>query len=125
MSWYDDRPWMERYDENTRSVGEIPAGQRSTCSRPRSNPPGRACDPYLGGTLDYREVDELSDGVAAYLTENGFGKGDRLAIYLQNVPQFVLALLGTWKAGGVVVPLNPMYRDELSHILTDAGGHRS
>ncbi|QHE68742.1 Long-chain-fatty-acid--CoA ligase [Rhodococcus sp. WAY2] len=76
---------------------------------------------YLGGTLGYREVDQLTDGIAAYLLENGFQRGDRLAIYLQNIPQFVLALIGTWKAGGVVVPLNPMYRDELAHILTDAG----
>ncbi|MDV6286122.1 AMP-binding protein [Rhodococcus jostii] len=122
MSWYDDRPWMERYDENTRSVGEIPARTALDMfsAAVESAPDGPAIR-YLGGTLDYREVDELSDGVAAYLTENGFGKGDRLAIYLQNVPQFLLALLGTWKAGGVVVPLNPMYRDELSHILTDAG----
>ncbi|WP_159921184.1 AMP-binding protein [Rhodococcus sp. WAY2] len=122
MSWYDDRPWMDRYGERVRRVGDIPARTaldmfESAVVTARDGPAVR----YLGGTLGYREVDQLTDGIAAYLLENGFQRGDRLAIYLQNIPQFVLALIGTWKAGGVVVPLNPMYRDELAHILTDAG----
>ncbi|MDV7357487.1 AMP-binding protein [Rhodococcus oxybenzonivorans] len=122
MSWYDDRPWMDRYGERVRRVGDIPARTaldmfESAVVTARDGPAVR----YLGGTLGYREVDQLTDGIAAYLLENGFQRGDRVAIYLQNIPQFVLALIGTWKAGGVVVPLNPMYRDELAHILTDAG----
>ncbi|WP_213572678.1 AMP-binding protein [Rhodococcus sp. USK13] len=122
MSWYDDRPWMDRYEERVRRVGDIPARTalemfESAVVTAGDGPAVR----YLGGTLGYREVDQLTDGIAAYLLENGFQRGDRLAIYLQNIPQFVLALIGTWKAGGVVVPLNPMYRDELAHILADAG----
>ena len=49
---------------------------------------------YFDGRLSYREVDELSDGVANHLLAEGFRRGDRLAIVLQNIPQFVLALLG-------------------------------
>ncbi|WP_072688188.1 AMP-binding protein [Rhodococcus marinonascens] len=122
MSWYDDKPWIGLYDDNIRSADVIPdrTALEMFSAAVESAPDGPAIR-YLGGTLDYREVDELSDGVAAYLAENGFAKGDRLAIYLQNIPQFAVALIGTWKAGGVIVPLNPMYRDELSHILADAG----
>src|SRR3982074_335831 len=77
---------------------------------------------YFDGRLSYREVDELSDGVANHPLAEGFRRGDRLAIVLQNIPQFVLALLGAWKAGGIVVPVNPMYRErELTHVLSDAG----
>ncbi|MGX4712179.1 AMP-binding protein [Rhodococcus sp. DMF-1] len=122
MSWYDDRPWMAQYDPRVAEAGPVP--RRTTlevfADAVATAPDGPAIT-YLGAALTYREVDELSDGVAAYLFAQGFRKGDRLAVYLQNVPQFVLALFGAWKAGGAVVPLNPMYKDELDHILTDAG----
>lgn len=55
-----------------------------------ANAPQGPAITYLGGTLTYREVDELTDGVAHYLLESGFRPGDRPALYLQNVPQFVL-----------------------------------
>ncbi|MFI5682982.1 AMP-binding protein [Streptomyces sp. NPDC051636] len=122
MSWFDDRPWTAQYPERMAEVQTVP--DRTTlellADAVATAPQGPALT-YLGGTLTYREVDELSDGVAHYLLERGFRPGDRLALYLQNVPQFLLALFGAWKAGGAVVPLNPMYRDELAHILTDAG----
>ena len=45
-----------------------------------------------------------------------------MALYLQNVPQFVIGLVATWKAGGVAVPVNPMYRArELDAVLRDSG----
>lgn len=121
MSWYDDRPWMAQYDEVVRQAGPISprTATQMLAAAVESAPEGVAID-YLGATLTYREVDELTDGVADYLIERGFRPGDRLGLYLQNIPQFVLALFGAWKAGGVVVPLNPMYRDELGHIFTDA-----
>ncbi|MFC9913060.1 AMP-binding protein [Streptomyces sp. NPDC127197] len=122
MSWFDDRPWTAQYTERLREVEPVPA--RTTLellADAVATAPDRPATTYLGGTLTYREVDELSDGVAHHLLERGFRPGDRLALYLQNIPQFVLALFGAWKAGGAVVPLNPMYRDELVHILTDSG----
>ncbi|KAB1139407.1 long-chain fatty acid--CoA ligase [Streptomyces luteolifulvus] len=122
MSWFDDRPWTAQYTERLREVEPAPA--RTTLellSGAVATAPDSPATTYLGGTLTYREVDELSDGVAHYLLERGCRPGDRLAVYLQNIPQFLLALFGAWKAGGAVVPLNPMYRDELAHILTDAG----
>ena len=57
------------------------------------------------GALTVREVDDLSDAFAAGLLDNGFVPGDRLAVYLQNVPQFVLTMLATWKAGGTPLPV--------------------
>ena len=48
--------------------------------------------------------------------------GDRVALYLQNVPQFVIGMLATWKAGGIAVPVNPMNRArELEAVLSDSG----
>jgi long-chain acyl-CoA synthetase len=81
----------------------------------------RACLAYFDGRLTYREVDELSDSVAGHLAARGLERGDRVAVVLQNSPHFVLAVLGAWKTGAVVVPVNPMYKSgEVAHVLKDA-----
>ncbi|MEV5679259.1 AMP-binding protein [Streptomyces sp. NPDC052069] len=83
--------------------------------------PGHPALAYFDGRLTYRETDRLSDSVAGHLAAEGLRRGDRVAIMLQNTPHFVLALLGAWKAGATVVPLNPMYKSgEVGHVLKDA-----
>ena len=67
-------------------------------------------------------VDDLSSAFAAGLADSGLAAGDRVALFLQNVPQFVIAMLGTWKAGGIAVAVNPMNKErELDLILRDCG----
>jgi long-chain acyl-CoA synthetase len=87
---------------------------------------GRAPDTtavsYFDGRLTLRELDDMSDAFAAALLAHGFGRGDRLAVYLQNVPQFLVSMLAAWKAGGIMVSVNPMSRErELTHLLNDSG----
>lgn len=65
---------------------------------------------YFDSALSYRELDCESDRFANWLASRGVGKGDRVAVMLQNMPQFILAVLGAWKAGAVPVPANPMYK---------------
>ena len=75
---------------------------------------------YFDGTLTLRELDRLSDQFAVALADRGFEKGHRLATYLQNIPQVLIAVIGTWKAGGIVVSINPMSRTrELTTLLGD------
>lgn len=82
----------------------------------------RAAIHYFNKTLSFRDLGEMSDAFACALLDRGLGRGDRVALYLQNVPQFVIAQLGVWKAGGIVVPLNPMYRErELQYYFRDSG----
>ena len=79
---------------------------------------------YFDRTLSYRQLDEMSDSLAAYLVDNGFVARSRLALYLQNMPQFVIAVLAAWKVGGVVVPINPMNQErEVNAILVDCRPH--
>jgi len=79
---------------------------------------------YFDTTLTYADLDRLSDGLAAALIAGGFVPGDRLALMLQNMPQFVIAMLAAWKAGGIAVTINPMNRErEVEVILTDAAPH--
>ena len=76
---------------------------------------------YFDKVIFYRELDEMSDAFACVLKELGVQKGDRVALYLQNIPQFIIGQYGIWKIGGVVVPLNPMYREkELTYYFRDA-----
>ena len=75
---------------------------------------------YLDATLSYRELDRQSDAFAAFLAREGVGEGARMLVCLQNVPAFVIALLGAAKAGVVTVPINPMYRQrELADLVAD------
>lgn len=71
--------------------------------------------------LAARRVAELVDGVTAGMRSLGVARGDRVALYLQNDPQFVIAMLATWRLGAIAVPCNPMLRArELGHHLRDA-----
>ncbi len=79
---------------------------------------------YFDCSLSFRQLDEMSDTLAASLMEQGFVAGNRLAVYMQNMPQFVIAALAAWKAGGIVVPISPMNQDrEVSVILADCQPH--
>ena len=85
----------------------------------QSRPDGAAIQ-YFDGRLSYRALDQASDALAAKLLAGGVQAGDRLALYLQNMPGFVIGLLAGWKAGAVPVPVNPMNRQrELTMLLAD------
>jgi len=76
---------------------------------------------YFDRVISYQEMDEMSDAFASGLRDLGVKGKDRVALYLQNIPQFVIAQLGVWKADGIVVPLNPMYKEkELTYYFQDA-----
>src|SRR5690606_15106782 len=109
-SHYAAKPWLDLLTEAQRAP-VAPAGSLVHALRAAvTTAPDRTFLAYFDGRLGYRETDELSDSVAGHLAERGLERGDRVAIMLQNSPLFVLALLGAWKAGAVVVPVNPMYK---------------
>jgi long-chain acyl-CoA synthetase len=118
MTPYDEKPWLGLYDSNklstiTPEFHDALAMFRAAVERS----PEMAAVLYFDAKLTYRQVDELSDALAAALVEKGFVAGDRFGIYLQNVPQFVIAILAAWKAGGIAVAINPMNRDREIGIL--------
>jgi long-chain acyl-CoA synthetase len=76
---------------------------------------------YFDGVLTAGDVDRISDALAAALTDGGFTRGDRLALYVQNVPQYVIALLAAWKLGGIAVAINPMLTPrEIEKLIADS-----
>ncbi|OLZ42108.1 long-chain-fatty-acid--CoA ligase [Natrinema saccharevitans] len=76
---------------------------------------------YEGTELSYAEFWERAGQFAQALENRGIGEGDRVGIYLPNLPQFVTAFYGTLRAGGIIVPMNPQYKArEISHMLGDS-----
>jgi len=77
----------------------------------------------MGTTLTYRQLDEMSMQFACYLQQTlGLVRGERVAIMLPNILQYPVALCGIFRAGLVVVNVNPLYTArELEHQLKDSG----
>ncbi len=72
--------------------------------------------------LDYAQFDDLSARVAGWLRERGIEPGDRIGIMLPNVPAFAVLYYGVLRAGGTVVPMNPLLKSrEVRHYLGDSG----
>jgi fatty-acyl-CoA synthase len=78
---------------------------------------------FFGRQISYTELKAQVDRLAGWLQHDaGLAHGDRVVLMLQNSPQFVIGFYAIMRAGGVVVPANPMSRaDELSHYIADSG----
>jgi long-chain acyl-CoA synthetase len=76
----------------------------------------------MGADMTYRELDEKSAAIAAWLQARGLGKGKRIALMMPNILQYPVALAGVLRAGATVVNVNPLYTPrELEHQLKDSG----
>ena len=76
---------------------------------------------FQGNQITYEELDRFVDSFGEALQRLGIGKGDRVAIYLPNSPQFVIAYFGALRVGAIVVACSPLYKEkELVHILADS-----
>jgi len=77
---------------------------------------------YYGNRISYRQLKQEAEQVAAGLAAKGVRKGDRVALYMQNAPQFIIAFYGILRANAMVVPLNPMLlENEIDYMLRDSG----
>ena len=70
----------------------------------------------------YAQLDRFSNQFANKLLTLGVEKGDRVAVYLPNIPQFVISFFGALKAGAVVTAISPLHRErEVEYQLRDSG----
>ncbi len=84
--------------------------------------PDRAAVTFFGRDLTFSELRGLADRFAGALRALGLQKGDRVSLHLPNCPQFIVAYYGTLKAGGIVVPFNPLYVErEVATQMADSG----
>jgi len=118
------RPWLAQYppgvpadvavDSYASLVPLLEEARRRHAKRDAA-----AC---MGVRWSYGEVDERSQALGAWLQSRGVQRGDRVAIMLPNVPQYLVAIGAILRVGGVVVNVNPLYTArELQHQLQDSG----
>src|SRR4051794_24933399 len=75
-----------------------------------------------GRGVTYAQLAEGIHALAAGLAARGFGKGDVLAVYMPNCPEYAIAFHGATAAGGLCTTANPLYTaNELAHQLRDSG----
>ena len=119
----EDRPWFKLYDKGVPQHIDYPAiplfGLLEESARKYPDSP---CTIFKGAVITYRQMNELTDRLAAGIAELGVKKGDRVGIFMPNTPQFILTFFAILKAGGVVVSINPLYSArEIVHQVNDAG----
>lgn len=116
------RPWTTLYSEWVPPEMSFPHRSLIEAWNERvARTPEATAVAYFDGTLSVRQVEEESNALAAAFAELGTGRGDRVGVYLQNVPQYVLVFLAVWKLGATALVLNPMYRgQELRQLIDDS-----
>ncbi len=123
MTPYDERPWIKAYDPGVPPDIDIPAETfTGALLEGLTVAPDRAAMHFMGTTLSYRALDEMSRRFASFLTDNGVRPGDVVGLSLPNIPQFLIALCGTLRAGCTASGVSPLLMPkELSHQLNDSG----
>ena len=123
---WSEAAWRRNYDEGVpRTLAPYP--DLTLLDYLRQNAaewPGRPALFFKGATTTYDELERASDRFASGLISLGVERGDRVAIALPNIPQFIIAEIGIWKAGAIACPLNPTYTDRELEDAFNATGAR-
>ena len=120
---YDEKPWVKFYDEGVEP--EITLPDRTyvdLLEEAFSDFPDRAAFHFMGATLTFGKLDELSRRFATFLAEIGCGPGDIVGINMPNIPQYMIAHAGTLRAGCATTGVSPLLTGkEMAHQLNDSG----
>ena len=118
-----EKPWLKNYEPGVPHTLEYPdrplhANLEETARRY----PDATATIFLEARMTYRQLNELVDRFAAALQQLGVKKGDRVAVYSANNPQFIIGYYGALRAGAIAVSFNPLYAArEVEHQLQDSG----
>ncbi|WP_312871865.1 class I adenylate-forming enzyme family protein [Amycolatopsis acididurans] len=120
---YAERPWLGLYRDGQPDAFEPEyANLLEMFAATVARAPEADAIRYFDGRMTSAQLDEASDALAVALLGHGFSAGDRLVLFTQNNPAYVIGMLAAWKAGGIAVSANPMYKErELGHLLRDSG----
>jgi long-chain acyl-CoA synthetase len=119
----DERPWLRSYDEDVEADLPIPdATYVEMLEESFSDFPNQAAVHLMGTTLTFHELDVHSRRFASFLAAIGCGPGDVVGINLPNIPQYLIALAGTLRAGCVATGVSPLLTPrEMAYQLDDCG----
>lgn len=117
------KPWTKNYDEGVPSEINIPEKPLYSLIDDAANTyPEKTAIIFFDKKITYKQLKEMIDRFAHALQEHGVKKGDVVAIMLPNTPQFVISYYAILKIGGIVTPLNPLYKSaEIKRQLLDSG----
>ncbi|KPL23618.1 MAG: hypothetical protein AMJ93_04245 [Anaerolineae bacterium SM23_84] len=118
-----EKLWLKNYEPQVPHTLEYPERPLHTNLEETARKyPDATATIFLNHKIPYKELNELADRFAAALQQVGVKKGDRVAIYMANCPQFVASYYGALKAGAIAVTFNPLYAArEVEHQLKDSG----
>jgi len=117
-----NKPWFKFWPSDVPKYIEYPSiPLHEILTKTAKEQPDRAAIAYFEREITYRELNSLSNQFAAALAALGVKKGDRAAIFLPNIPQFVIAYFGVLKAGAVLTAISPLHKErEVEYQLTDS-----
>ena len=107
---YLAKPWLKFYEPGVPPIVEVPLKSvPQAFDEATERAPERPAVVFYGRQITYRELREATDRLACAFAELGVKKGDRVALYLLNSPQFIIAYFAALKAGAIVTPISPVY----------------
>src|SRR3982751_3833115 len=120
---YLSRPWLAHYSPGVPADVEVPLKSVAQAfDEAASRAPERTAVVFYGRSIPYGELRDASDRLACALERFGIKKGDRVALYLLNSPQFIIAYFAVLKCGAIVTPISPVYTShEVRYQLDDSG----
>ena len=120
---YLAKPWLAHYQQGVPSQVEAPLKSVAQLfDEATDQAPSRAAVAFYGRSITYRELRDATDRLACALAALGVKKGDRVALYLLNSPQFIIAYFAALKCGATVTPISPVYTShEVRYQLADSG----
>ncbi len=120
--FYMSKPWLNHYREDVPHEVDVPETSVPDVFDEMANRySSKVALIFYGKKIHYGKLKELTDRFAAALYDLGVSKGDTVALYLLNCPQYVIAYLGALKAGAKVTPISPVYTSkEVKHQLEDS-----
>lgn len=122
---YADRFWKKNWDEGLEDLdpNEFETTYVKLVDRAFKEVPDKTAMGYLGVDVSFRELDKRANQFANMLIKNGFEKGDVVGINLPNIPQYIITLIGTLRAGCIVSGVSPLLSaDQIKFQLNDLGG---
>jgi long-chain acyl-CoA synthetase len=118
-----EKPWLKNYEPQVPPTLQYPDRPLHTnLDESARKYPNATATIFLNAKMTYSQLHALAERFAAALQQLGVKKGDRVAIYTANNPQFLIGYYGALKAGAIVVNFNPLYAaPEVEHQLKDSG----
>ncbi len=119
---YLSKPWLDHYDSHVPNSLDYPQTTiNHLFEESIINNPENKLIVFNGDGFTYKEIGEFVSAFSKNLNALGLKKGDRVAVMLPNIPQFIVAYYGVLKAGAVVVAINPNYKkSEIKFLLKDS-----